>query len=300
MKIRMPGRGLVRTAALLAMVLPAAAGLLGGAVAEAAPVGNSTFMWSGDPGEGGDDQARWYASTDGDVFGATASADHGSISVTINRPGDPWTLDLAAPAGQELAVGDYADAVRFPETGPRPAVPSVFANGYRGGCATLTGGFGIKKLEWGPGRTVKELQVYYNQDCDDRNVLHGELNITATPVPPRLALSLTIAADGKVASSTGRATLHGTVTCSKPVRFSVTGTSVQQLQHTTTNGIVYSPEIACVPGRSMPWTGESRDLNGVAFVKGKLSVDAVIRAYDPDGSRVVEAKQTKLVTLTKS
>ncbi|MFD7031082.1 hypothetical protein ACFWAR_23910 [Streptomyces sp. NPDC059917] len=298
----MPGRGLVRTAALLAMVLPAAAGLLGGAVAEAAPVGNSTFMWSGDPGEGGDDQARWYASTDGDVFGATASADHGSISVTINRSGDPWTFDLAAPAGQELAVGDYADAVRFPETGPRPAVPSVFANGYRGGCASLTGAFGIKKLEWGPGRTVKELHVYYNQDCDDRNVLHGELNITATPVPARLALNLAIAADGTATTPTARATVHGTVTCSKPVTLYISGTAVQQLKHTTTSGIVGSIEVACTPGKQVPWKATAWTLGDtpVPFVKGTVALDLATRAYDPDGGKVVTATKTKLVTLAKS
>ncbi|MET9698811.1 hypothetical protein ABZY31_18055 [Streptomyces sp. NPDC006529] len=303
-KTRIPGggrgRGLLRTAALLAMVLPAAAGLLGGgAVAHAAPVGNSSFVWVGDPGAGGDDQSRSYDSMSGDVFGATAAADHGSVSVSINRPGDPWTVDLAAPAGQELAVGSYADAVRFPETGERPAVPSMLVNGYRGGCATLTGSFTITKLEWGAGRTLKSLVAEYREDCDDRNVLFGQLEITPTPVPAALVLGLTIAADGRATGPTDRATVHGTATCSKPVTMYLSGTAVQQLKHTTTSGIVGAVEIVCTPGRPVPWTARAWTLGDtpVPFVKGRVTLDLTARAQDPDGARIVSATKTGLVTL---
>ncbi|WP_330330116.1 hypothetical protein OHS33_10475 [Streptomyces sp. NBC_00536] len=308
MNIRMPGRvehgghRLARTAALLvALVLPAAAGVLGGAaVAHAAPVGNSSFTWNGDPGDGrGDDQARSYDSMSGDVFGATAAADHGSVSVSINRPGDPWTAALAAPAGQELAVGAYPDAVRFPETGERPAAPGLFVNGYRGGCATLTGGFTITKLEWGPGRTVKSLIADYSQDCDDRNVLSGHLEITPTPVPAALTLGLTIAADGKATAPTARATVHGTLTCSKPVTAYISGTAVQQLKHTTTNGIVGAVEVVCTPGKPAPWTAAAWSLadTPAPFAKGTATIDLTARAYDPDGARVTTATKSRLVTL---
>ncbi|MER5728619.1 hypothetical protein ABT084_09800 [Streptomyces sp. NPDC002138] len=302
MKIRMPGRGLVRSAALLAVVLPAAAGLLGGAaVAHAAPVGNSSFTWQGDPGSGGDDQSRTYDSMSGDVFGATAAADHGSVSVSINRPGDPWTVDLAAPAGQELAVGSYPDAVRFPETGGRPAEPSLLVNGYRAGCATLTGGFTITKLEWGPGRTLKSLVAYYTEDCDDRNVLSGRLEITPAAVPAHLALGLTIAADGKATTATAPAAVHGTITCSKPVTLYISGTAVQQLKHTTTHGIVGAIEVVCTPGTAVPWTAPARNLADVPvpFVPGTVALDLAARAFDPDGGQVTTTTKTKLVTLRR-
>lgn len=298
MRFRMSARAAVRTAAVLAaaaLALPVAAA----GPARAAEMPQGEFNWSGDQGDGFDDQARWYGPGQGDRIDVTASADHRTLRVTITRPGDSWTMDLAAPAGQVLAVGNYADAVKTPEMpGTVLDRPSMFVNGYRGGCSTLTGGFGIRELVFGEGTAVKRIDLSYQQDCDDRGVLKGYLTANDVTPPKPVALGVTVNGSGTL-SKTGKATLNGTVTCSKPVKVSVGGSGRQEQPKTVVGG--FRVEVDCVPGRSIPWQAPLQvhiPEEDTPFVRSeRLAAFANASATDPESGTYVVASADKWVRL---
>ncbi|MFJ3925330.1 hypothetical protein [Streptomyces sp. NPDC090022] len=290
MSFRMPARGRNcrsgsgRTAAALAIaaVLPLTATLAGAGAAHAAPVADGDFNWMGDQGDGFDDQARWYGAEYNDTFDATASADHNSVRVVVNRPGDVWTAEFTAPAGQQLAVGSYVNAVKAPELpGATVDAPGMFVNGYYGGCKTLEGSFTVKELEFGEGRTVRKLVLDYRQDCDDRAELRGSLHVTSVAPPKPMQLAVTVNTGAKLTK--GTTTLSGTVTCTKPARLHVGG-SARQEQPSDVIGN-YAVEVDCVPGKRIPWkapvTVHTPEV-GHPLVKGRTTVYAGVQGKDPD------------------
>ncbi|MEV8530417.1 hypothetical protein [Streptomyces sp. NPDC051211] len=288
-----------RTAAVLtALALPLTAGLAGAGTAQAAPVPTGEFHWAGDQGDGETDRAVWYGPVYGDRLDATASADHRTLRIVITRPGDTWTVDLAAPAGQALGVGNYENAVKTPEMpGVALDAPSMFVNGYQGGCATLSGAFGITELTFGEGGTVKSLKANYRQECADRGVLTGYVHLSDVAPPKPLALGMTIKAGGRLAK--GKATLSGTLTCTKPARVHVGGSASQE-QPLFVQG-QFRTEVDCVPGKTVPWQAEVQVHTpevGTPFIRSeRLKVFGNVQAQDPDLGQWVFGDANQWVTL---
>ncbi|MFD9338457.1 hypothetical protein ACFWBF_29270 [Streptomyces sp. NPDC060028] len=75
-------------------------------------------------------------------------------------------------------------------------------------------------MEFGADGKVKTFNARFEQDRDDRNVLTGSLSLsaTATPTPTPVKATVTIA-------GTGKALLHGTVTCTSPTSVDVNAQS---------------------------------------------------------------------------
>ncbi|QES49575.1 hypothetical protein DEJ50_18960 [Streptomyces venezuelae] len=288
-----------RTAAVLtALALPLTAGLAGAGTAQAAPMPQGEFHWAGDQGDGETDRAVWYGPMYGDRFDATVSADHRTLRVVITRPGDTWTVDLAAPAGQTLGVGSYANAVKTPEMpGVALDTPSMFVNGYQGGCATLSGAFGISELTFGEGGRVTSLKADYRQECADRGALTGYLHLSDTAPPKPLALGMTIKANAKLVK--GKTTLSGTLTCTKPARVQVGGSASQEQPRFVQGRFV--AEVDCVPGKNVPWKAEVQVHTpevGHPLVKSeRLKVFGNVQAQDPDTGSWVFGDADKWVTL---
>ncbi|MCX5380455.1 hypothetical protein [Streptomyces sp. NBC_00091] len=294
----MPARAAARTAAVLAaaaLALPLATA----GTAQAAEMPQGEFNWSGDQGDGFDDQARWYGPGQGDKIDVAASADHRTLRVTITRPGDSWTMDLAAPAGQALAAGTYENAAKTPEMpGTVLDQPSMFVNGYYGGCATLTGRFTISELVFGEGSAVKKINLSYEQDCDDRSVLKGYLMANDVTPPKPVVLGMTVNGNGRL-SKTGKATLNGTVTCTKPVKVSVGGSASQE-QPKFVQGF-FRTEVDCVPGKTIAWQAPVQvhtPETDTPFIKSeRLKVFGNASTADPDLGTYVTVGADKWVNL---
>ncbi|MEV7612868.1 hypothetical protein [Streptomyces sp. NPDC089799] len=301
MPARTATRTAVRTAAALATAATAALAvpLAAAGTAQAAAMPTFEFMWAGDSGDGQTDRQVWYAPVYDDKIDVTASADHRTLRVTVTRPGDSWTMDLAAPAGQTLAPGTYADAVKTPEM---PGVvldrPSMFVNGYKGGCSALTGGFTIKELEFGAGTAVKKIDLSYAQDCDDRDELRGYLTATDVAPPKPVALAMTVNAGGKLAKD-GKATVNGTLTCTKPVKVDVGG-SARQEQPKVVQGFIRT-QVNCVPGKTFTWTSPvtvHTPETDTPFIKSeRLAVFGWVSTTDPDTNQYVSVSADKWVKL---
>ncbi|WP_108999688.1 hypothetical protein [Streptomyces rishiriensis] len=303
MSLSTPERVLARTAAVLVLALGMATGttgLLSGAEAHAAPVTQGTFGFGGDEGDyisGGRSYAYATASQDR----LSISADNADNAVHLQADGangDWWSLDLAAPSGQVLAPGTYTGATRHPFNGP--AEPGLDLSGNGRGCNTLTGRFTVLDVEFGPQGYVKKLDATFEQHCEGgAPAARGEVHIDNPAPPAQLDLGLAVALDGTASALNGKAALHGTVSCSKPVRVDVSGNVTQVKKQKLIRGS-FAASVPCTPGAPTAWTATAVPTGDTPFQRGDVEVEARAAATDPDYAQQVTAAETVAVHLKRA
>jgi hypothetical protein len=102
------------------------------------------------------------------------------------------------------------------------------------------------------------------------------------PPPPILAMGATLSPTGTVNHKTGVATLSGTVTCNRPVDFTVSGAVSEPYHHGSSSGAFDTTNLLCTS--SSTWSAVIKSPN--TFTKGTLSVtQAIANATSaPDGT----------------
>lgn len=143
----------------------------------------STFLrYTSTPGDwiglGG---SAHYTLGDG-TWSASLSDDRQMIEVRFDAGGATWwTLNLAAPAGDSLAVGSYENAARWPFQGT--AQPGLDFSGSGRGCNELSGRFVIHDLAIDHAGELHRLHVSFRQHCESgTSYLDGELAILLHPL----------------------------------------------------------------------------------------------------------------------
>ncbi|MEV6588588.1 hypothetical protein [Streptomyces acidicola] len=302
MKLSAPRHVLARATAVLVLALGMATGstgLLSGAEAHATPVTEGSFSFSGDEGDYiSDGRSYAYATASDDRLNITADSNNNAVSLSIDGAnGDWWYLDLAAPSGQALAPGTYTGATRHPFNEPTEPGLSLIGNGR--GCNTLTGEFTISDVEFGPQGYVKKLDATFEQHCEGgTTAARGEVHINNPAPPAELDLGLAVAVEGTASTLNGKATLHGTVSCNKPVRVTVAGDVTQVKNQSLIRGS-YSTSVSCVPGAPVEWTGTAVPTGSVPFQRGLVEVEARATATDPDYAQPVTVNETVPVRLRR-
>jgi hypothetical protein len=302
MKLSLPRRVLGRVSATLALALAMATGttgLLAGTEAHALPVTEGSFSFSGDDGDyisGG--QSYTYATATQDRMNVSGNTDNGVVTVSVDGAnGDWWTLNLAAPSGKALTPGTYTGATRYPFN--KATEPGLSLSGNGRGCNQLTGTFTVSAVEFGPQGYVKKLYASFEQHCEGSTpAARGEVHIENPAPPAELDLGLGIALDGTASSLNGKATFHGTVSCTKPVQVTVTGDVTQVKKRDLIRGS-YSTSVACTPGAPVAWTGTAVPTGSVPFQKGDVEVEGHATATDPDYAQAVTVNETVAVHLTR-
>lgn len=302
MNLSLPRRVLARATATLALALAMATGttgLLSGTEAHAQPVTGGSFSFSGDEDDyisGG--QSYAYATASQDRMNVSGNTDNRVVTVSVDGAnGDWWTLNLAAPSGKALTPGTYTGATRYPfNDGTEPGL-SLSGNGR--GCNQLTGTFTISAVEFGPQGYVKQLDATLVQHCEGGTpAARGEVHIENPAPPAELGLGLGIALDGTASSLNGKATLHGTVSCNKPVQVTVAGDVTQVKKRDLIRGS-FSTSVSCTPGAPVAWTGTAVPNGSVPFQKGDVEVEGRATATDPDYDQPVTVSETVAVRLTR-
>ncbi|GAA3901866.1 hypothetical protein GCM10023084_62940 [Streptomyces lacrimifluminis] len=301
MRLSAPKRVLARATAVLVLALGMATsttGLLSGPAAHALPVTEGSFSFSGDEGDwisGG--QSYAYSTASQDRMSSSADEAHNAVHLSVDGAnGDWWYLDLAAPSGQALAPGTYTGATRHPFN--EPTEPGLALSGNGRGCNTLTGEFTISDVEFGPQGYVKKLDATFEQHCEGgTTAARGEVHIN-NPAPPA-ELGLAVALDGTASTLNGKATLHGTVSCNKPVKVDVSGDVTQVKRQKLIRGS-YTTSVSCTPGAPVAWTGTAVPTGDVPFQRGDVEVEARATATDPDYARAVTVSETVAVQLKRA
>jgi hypothetical protein len=284
--------------AALASLAAVAACLVAAAPAEAQTVTSGSLSFSGDPGDyitGG--LSYSYSTAAGDQLFVSSNDQNSVVEVGVNAfNGDWWTLDLAAPSGQSLVPGTYLNATRYPFNGAGPGL-SLSGNGR--GCNTLTGSFTVMNAVYGINGYVQTFDATFEQHCEGADAAaRGEVHISNPPPPPALALGLAVANSGTVSTVSGRATVHGTVTCNKPVSVSIGGTVTQIVKKVLING-QFSATAACTPGSAAAWSATAVPNGSTPFQKGDVQVDAQASGFDADYGVTVSMSVSTVVTLRK-
>ncbi|GGR67635.1 hypothetical protein GCM10010269_03040 [Streptomyces humidus] len=303
MSLSTPTRVLARTTAVLVLTLGMATGttgLLSGGEAHALPVTQGSFVFGGDEGDyisGGRSYA--YATASQDRMDISADNAHNAVHLQLDGAnGDWWSLDLAAPSGKVLAPGTYTGATRHPFNGP--AEPGLDLSGNGRGCNTLTGEFTVADVEFGPQGYVTKLDATFEQHCEGgAAAARGEVHIDNPAPPAQLDLGLAVALDGTASTLNGKAGLHGTVSCSKPVRVDVSGNVTQVKRQKLIRGSFTAP-VSCTPGAPTAWTATAVPTGDTPFQRGDVEVEARATATDPDYGQPVTAAETVAVRLKRA
>jgi hypothetical protein len=108
-----------------------------------------------------------------------------------------------------------------------------------------------------------------------------------------------VAGDGTVSRITGRATVHGTVTCTEPVTVAVNGTVTQVEKKTILSGPL-STQVACTPGAPVSWQAVAVPNGTTPFGRGDAEVEVTASAQDPNFGGTVAVSQTQVVRLRRA
>lgn len=138
------------------------------------------FTMSGDKGDyitGGKNYT--YSASAGDKISVSADDSHCVVHIRIDGyHGDNWSLDLSAPQGEKLVIGEYLNATRHPFNKAGPGI-SVGGNGR--GCNTILGSFVINYVSYGPNATVDRFEATFEQHCEGgQSSLRGSVSIGFT------------------------------------------------------------------------------------------------------------------------
>ena len=256
--------------------------------AEAAPVQTGSLTMVSDPGDyigGGETYA--YATSAGDLF-ATYDAEDDHVALRIEAAnGDWWSLDFAAPQGETLEVGTYANAMRYPFQDP--ASPGLDVSGVGRGCNELTGSFTVTQITYGPDGAVEAFDADFEQHCEGMDpALRGQVHIIVGPPPPPLTLDLAVKSTATVTSADGGVTLDGSVTCNVPTRVWIAGSLTQPAKRSPGASGVFGTSVIC--SGMTPWTADVTSFGPVPFAPGKAQMAAEASGFDRvDGHQVTDS-----------
>ncbi|WP_462158746.1 hypothetical protein [Pseudoalteromonas sp. GB56] len=116
------------------------------------------------------------------------------ITVRISSlPGDTsfwWTLDIAAPGNDEIDLGQYLGAQRFPFQDIDK--PGLSFTGQGRGCNSLTGSFEVFEVVYESDGSVKGLNISFEQHCEGAAAaLKGKVEFNVVPPVGASAVGLT-------------------------------------------------------------------------------------------------------------
>ena len=280
---------------LVGLVLALSAAVLA-PLAAAAPVLEGSLSMTSDEGDWVGQGETWsYDSSAGDVFGVTTTARtvEGSLQAA---DGAWWHMRFGAPQGETLAVGTYDGATRYPFADPSDPGLEVFGDGR--GCNELTGSFTVTQIAFDALGAVQSFDADFVQHCDGAEpALRGHVHLVAGPPPPPLTIAFGLASDGHVDRASGTATVHGTITCSKPTSVWLSGTLTQRATRFAQATSTFMRVIHCIGTTS--WDATVRSDNSVPFGVGRAQLTVDGSAFDPDAFLPATASASETVKLKR-
>lgn len=165
---RIPGVALTLLALVALVALPA--------LAE-----ETSLYMDSEPGDYIGQGQEWSYTPETADFSAGQVGGNNGVSINL-QTNDPswgwWDLYFTAPDGQELTVGEYTGATRWPFNDP--GEPGLSISGMGRGCNTLTGSFFVHEVVFGSGGTVESFWATFEQHCEGGDpALYGDVRFNA-------------------------------------------------------------------------------------------------------------------------
>jgi hypothetical protein len=237
----------------------------------AVPTSGSFLYLNSEPGEYvGRGIEQLYTSTDSTITGSflTQVRDYFRGNVVQGNNVHWWMVDIAAPAGEPLAVGNYLGAAR---ASFRPAgSPGLDVAGDGRGYNDLVGRFDVDELSFWPNGELKVFQATFRVGGAAPK-LYGRFRLET---PPPLQLGVTIRDEGSVTNKTIVATIGGVISCSTSAPVDLSGTLTQ----TQAKGVVvsgaFSARVDCT-APSVAWSANVLAENG-KFIGGSATATVTV------------------------
>jgi hypothetical protein len=198
------------------------------------------------------------------LWSATAEATLRGITVNVTGVTDTgeadWMLEFRAPVGNMLQVGQYLGATRAAFATTTPGI-DIFGSGR--GCNTTAGQFTVREIEFGPGPTITNLALDFEQHCE---------GVTIPPIPP---LSGTIEINSTLGMPTTRLskTSLSFATTVGAARLSLGATPPQKVTLTESDG---GSAVSWSASTDQPWLSVTP-----AFGSGAADLTVSIRSDVP-------------------
>jgi hypothetical protein len=151
-------------------------------------VTNTWLRLDSDPGDfvGQGVHRTWYPIDGSFLFQATQR--QGEVYLSYDGDSEAsWSLQLAAPVGEELVPGPYEGATRYPFQSPTKPGLDVFGGDVKG-CNTLTGRFDVLEAVFASDGSVERFAADFEQHCEGEvPALRGSVRYHASatfPPPP--------------------------------------------------------------------------------------------------------------------
>jgi hypothetical protein len=215
-----------------------------------------------------------------DTTEATVAADDPTCIVPFTNT--VW-YSVTLTATTEIAVDTFGsdyDTVLSAWTGPRGALTQVACNDDSGSLQSRIA------FTAEAGTTYHLLVGTFPDSPSGTLVLHGQV------LPPPVTLAVTINATGSVVN--GAAVIRGTVSCSRPVELTVSGTLRQQQRRQPALGS-YRATVSC--SGTTGWQATVLGETG-AFRRGSASAVAVAEFTDVVRAETIRARASRTVQLT--
>lgn len=258
---------------------------------------SAALSYVSEPGDWvGQGQSLSFGSAD---ITSQASSDNRLIGVSVNNASHWYTLNLQAPVGQQLAVGVYNGATRYPFNAA--TVPGLSFTGDGRGCNTLTGTFEILEVKFGSSGYIEKLHATWEQHCEGGDpALFGEVTISNPPQNPPLVVTLTVDPNASFDRKSGRITVMGSLSCSKAVNGS---TPLQvEVSQTLPNGKLASGSGSAY-GQCSPtpraWSSVLSSSTGSPFRPGAAGVIVNTSVIDPDTGMNVRGEVNSVVNVVR-
>lgn len=136
-----------------------------------------SFEMTGDAGDYITGGQRWVH---GPPDTLTSSAGGAVLNLNVSTADGWWSIDFAAPQGQQLTAGTrYTDARRYPFN---DAGAGLSVSGMGRGCNELTGEFTVHELSYDARGVLARFKASFVQHCEGGSAAaRGTIELTAAP-----------------------------------------------------------------------------------------------------------------------
>lgn len=254
----------------------------------ASALGTDSFTFTGtatDPITHG--QSLSFDQSTATITGATFG-DGETVNLFVLVPGAQWVLSVSAPLGQKLTAGRtyQGSLTQTDSTGFMQFFGGEFSSGFIS-CDQTSGSFTVQRASFGPHGWIEDFAVTWDQHCavagfPDDGSSQGAASFGRGPAPAELVVTLSPATTDVVSKTTGRATVTGSVTCSKRVDLNLDLSLLQR--KTRTVQAVGSASLFAFPcsPTARTWSATVIPASSVPFSTGKADLTGSWNAFDPD------------------
>jgi hypothetical protein len=176
---RVLGRRELCLASLVAVIAAFAVMVVATGKADAG-TGITSYKYTSEPGDYiGAGEHNSYTAADSSISIQGTSA---YLTVAIERGGESWFVDLAAPRGETLHPGRYYDVERAVFRTGR--APGLDVSGHGRGCNEVWGSFSIRQISTDSAGRVTMLEATFVQNCESplAPALKGTVKFHARPL----------------------------------------------------------------------------------------------------------------------